>query len=157
MDRAAECVANRTRRVLPFIGMSSNSALAISASALDSCKEKKQNYNPDEKKIPRTRGFGNGSSYQSDETKSFAFVDEDLTRLPILDKKILELLFCDVTWQITDEQTAALCVLFLTGFQQHGQSCLKASLKWKQIIPYLSCQFCHNWNKHCLLLVTVQR
>lgn len=50
MDRAAECVANRTRRVLPFIGMSSNSALAISASALDSCKEKKQNYNPDVEK-----------------------------------------------------------------------------------------------------------
>lgn len=41
-DKAAECVANRTRRGLPFIGMSSNSAFAISARARDSCKNKKQ-------------------------------------------------------------------------------------------------------------------
>lgn len=37
-DKAAECVANRTRRGLLFIGVSSNSAFAISASARDSCR-----------------------------------------------------------------------------------------------------------------------
>lgn len=37
-DKAAECVANRTRRGRPFIGVSSSSAFAISASARDSCK-----------------------------------------------------------------------------------------------------------------------
>lgn len=42
-DNAAACVAKRTRRGLPFIGVSSNSALAISASARDSYKEFKSN------------------------------------------------------------------------------------------------------------------
>lgn len=38
-DKAAECVANRTRRGLLLIGLSSNSAFAISASARDSYKK----------------------------------------------------------------------------------------------------------------------
>lgn len=67
-------------------------------------------------------------SYQSDETKAFSFVDKDLAGLSIFCKQPLELILCDVAGQVTDEQTTPLCVCLLTGFQQHGQRCLKALL-----------------------------
>lgn len=60
-------------------------------------------------------------SYQSDETKAFAFVDEDLAGLPIFGEQPFEIFLCDVVGQVTNEQTTPLCVSLLTGFQQHGQ------------------------------------
>ncbi len=67
--------------------------------------------------------FRNEMTYQSDETKAFAFVDEDLAGLSILCEQLLEIFLCDVVGQVTDKQATPLCVRFLTGLQQHGQCC----------------------------------
>lgn len=64
-------------------------------------------------------------SYQSDEAKAFAFVDEDFTGLSIFCEELPEVFLCDVVGQISNEQAASLCVCFLTRFQEHGQCCLK--------------------------------
>lgn len=64
-------------------------------------------------------------SYQSDETKAFAFVDKDLARLSVFCEQSLEILLCDVVGQVSNEQTTPLCVRLLTGFQQHGERCPK--------------------------------
>lgn len=64
-------------------------------------------------------------SYQSDETKAFVFVDEDLAGLSIFSEQSLEIFLCNVVGQISNEQAASLGVCLLTGFQQHGQRCLK--------------------------------
>ncbi len=62
-------------------------------------------------------------SYQSYETKAFAFVDEDLAGLPIFCEQLLEIFLCDVVGQVADEQATPLCVGLLAGLQQHGQRC----------------------------------
>lgn len=67
-------------------------------------------------------------SYQSDETKAFAFVDEDLARLPIFCEQLPEIVICDVVGQVANEQTTPLSVRLLTRFQQHGQCCPKLLL-----------------------------
>lgn len=65
--------------------------------------------------------YDDKKSYQSDETKAFAFVDEDLARLPIFCKQLSEIFISDVIGQVADEETTPLGVGLLTGFQQHGQ------------------------------------
>lgn len=69
--------------------------------------------------------FKNERSYQSDEAKAFAFVDEDLAGLPIFYEQPPEIILCDVVGQIANEQAAPLCVCFLTRFQEHGECCFK--------------------------------
>lgn len=63
--------------------------------------------------------------YQSNETKTFAFVDEDFARLPIFFKQLLESFLCDVIGQVADKEATPLRVPLLTRFQQHGQCCPK--------------------------------
>lgn len=69
--------------------------------------------------------FKGERSYQSDEAKAFAFVDEDLTGLSIFCKQPPEIILCDVVGQIANKQAAPLCVRFLTRFQEHRQCCSK--------------------------------
>lgn len=57
-DSAAECVAKRTRRGLLLIGVSSNSAFAISASARDSCKKSKTKHKQTQLPIVFSRTSG---------------------------------------------------------------------------------------------------
>lgn len=67
-------------------------------------------------------------SYQTNETKAFAFVDENLAGLPIFAKQSLEVVLCDVVGQVADEQATPLSVGLLARFQQHRQRCLKLLL-----------------------------
>lgn len=72
-------------------------------------------------------------SYQSDEAKAFAFVDEDLAGLSIFCKQPPEIVLCDVVGQIANEQATPLCVRFLTGFQEHRECCFEFLLSDKNI------------------------
>lgn len=63
--------------------------------------------------------------YQSDESKAFSFVDEDLRWLSIFCKHLPENFLCDVTRQVTNKQTAPLSVGLLSRLQQHGQRSCK--------------------------------
>lgn len=67
-------------------------------------------------------------SYQSDETKAFALVDEDLAGFSIFGEKLLEILLGDVVGQVSDEQTTPLGVSLLAGFQKHGERRLERLL-----------------------------
>lgn len=67
-------------------------------------------------------------SYQTNETKAFAFVDENLAGFTIFAKQPLEVVLCDVVGQVADEQATALSVGLLARFQQHGQRRLKLLL-----------------------------
>lgn len=89
-------------------------------------------------------------AYQSDETKAFDFVDEDLAGLSIFGKQLLEIVLCDVVGQVTDKQATALRVRLLTGFQQHGERCLERlsnSKKYLQIILENTAK-CYNGDKN---------
>lgn len=55
--------------------------------------------------------------YQSNETKTFPFVDEDFARLPIFFEQLLESFLCDVIGQVANEEPTSLCVPLLTRFQ----------------------------------------